>query len=186
MTVAASAGRALPRLPRRARVTVLTVHIVTSVGWMWLIGALVALEVIGLLTDDPAHRAGISAAMAMIALWVLVPVVSVSVISGLVLALSTPWGLIQHWWVIAKCAIAGALTVIGLLLLLPRLPQIIVEDFEPVRQPTLVIRPVALMLLLVATGLSVVKPWGRTPHGRRVQRAGRERRRAGTQPTASR
>lgn len=185
MTAAAAAGRAGPRLPRRVRVTVLTVHIVTSVGWMWLIGALVALEVISLLTNDPAHRAGISAAMAMIALWVLIPVVSVSVISGLVLALSTPWGLIQHWWVIAKCAIAGALTVIGLLLL-PRLPQIIAEDFEPVRQPTLVTRSVALMLLLMATGLSVVKPWGRTPHGRRVQRAGRERHRAGTQPTANR
>lgn len=173
MTAAAATGRARPRLPRRARVTVLTVHIVTSVGWMWLIGALVALEVIGLLTNDPAQRAGISAAMAMIALWVLIPVVSVSVISGLVLALSTPWGLIQHWWVIAKCVIAGALTVIGLLLLLPGLPQIIADDFEPVRQPTLVTRSGALMLLLTATGLSVVKPWGRTPHGRRVQRAGR-------------
>ncbi|MGH3768013.1 MAG: hypothetical protein ACRDTX_23175 [Pseudonocardiaceae bacterium] len=102
----------------------------------------------------------------MIAWWVLVPVVLCSVLSGLVLALSTPWGLIRHWWVLAKCAIAAVLTVTGGLFLLPRLPQILAGHGTPPQMLTLIARSLALLLLLAATGFSVVKPWGKTPHGR--------------------
>jgi hypothetical protein len=172
MTVAATKSVAIRRLPRRARVALLTVHIVTSVGWVGLVGALVALEVIGLATVNPAERAGIVTAMTAIAVWVLIPVVFSSVASGLALALSTPWGLVRHWWVLAKCGIAVALTATGLLLMLPRLDQIVAGEGEPVQMHTLFARSLALVLLLAATGLSVVKPWGKTPHGRAVQAIG--------------
>ncbi|MGH3788086.1 MAG: hypothetical protein ACRDRG_16410 [Pseudonocardiaceae bacterium] len=162
----------VPRLPRRARVAVLTVHVVTSVGWLGLLGALVALEVICLVTVDPAGRAWIDTAMAAVAVWVLTPVVFSAVVSGLVLALSTPWGLVRHWWVLAKCAIASTLTAAGVVLMLPVPHQIIVGDGQPTHMQTLIVRSVALILLLLATGISVVKPWGKTPHGRRTQLAG--------------
>ncbi|MDQ3762130.1 MAG: DUF2269 domain-containing protein [Actinomycetota bacterium] len=172
MTVAATKSVAIRRLPRRARVALLTVHIVTSVGWVGLVGALVALEVIGLATVNPAERAGIVTAMTAIAVWVLIPVVFSSVASGLALALSTPWGLVRHWWVLAKCGIAVALTATGLLLMLSPLHQIVAGDGEQVTMQMLIARSVALMLLVAATGLSVVKPWGKTPHGRRAQLTG--------------
>lgn len=157
-----------PRLPRRARTALLTVHIVVSVGWLGLDGALVALEVTGLGTADPGERAGIAAAMSAIVVWVLVPVVFFALVSGLVLALSTPWGLVRYWWVLIKCCIAGALTATGLVLLLPRLDQMIAGKAEPVGMGTLIGRSIALALLLAATGISVMKPWGKTPHGRSV------------------
>lgn len=169
MTVGAATTSAGPRLSRRARGALLTVHVVMSVGWLGLDGALVALEVTGLGTGDPTERAGMAAAMAVIVAWVLVPVVFCSLVSGLVLALRTPWGLVRHWWVLVKCGIAGALTAAGLVLMLPRLNQIVAGEGEPVAMQTLVGRSVALVLLLVATGLSVVKPWGKTPHGRAVR-----------------
>jgi MFS superfamily sulfate permease-like transporter len=154
-----------------------------SVGWLGLDGGLVALEVTGLSTDNPAVQAGIATAMAVIASWVLIPVVSLSLVSGLVLALSTPWGLIRHWWVIVKCVIAIVLTATALLLMLPRLPEIIAGDGDPARMQMLVLRLGALLLLLAATAISVVKPWGKTPRGRRLQRAGgRPEKRAGKQP----
>jgi hypothetical protein len=172
VVTAAATSFVIPRLSRRARAALLTVHVAMSVGWLGLDGALVALEVTGLSTDSPAVRAGVATAMAVIACWVLIPVVFFSVVSGLVLALSTPWGLVRHWWVLAKCAIALALTTAGLLFMVPRLPQILAGNGEPAGLQTLVARSVALILLLAATSLSVIKPWGKTPHGRAVQRAG--------------
>jgi hypothetical protein len=162
---------AIPRLPRRARAALLTIHVAVSVGWLGLDGALVALEVTGLSAGDPVVQGGIAAAMGTLASWVLIPVVCTSLVSGLVLALSTPWGLVRHWWVLAKCGIAVALTATGLLLMLPRLDQIVAGEGEPVQMQTLFARSLALVLLLAATGLSVVKPWGKTPHGRMVQAA---------------
>jgi hypothetical protein len=137
-----------------------------SVGWVGLDGALVALEVTGLGTGDSGKRAGIAAAMGAIVVWVLIPVVVFALASGLALALSTPWGLVRYWWVIVKCGIAGTLAAMGLLLMLPRLQQIITREAEPVRMESLIGRSIALALLLVATGISVIKPWGKTPHGR--------------------
>jgi hypothetical protein len=168
-----AAVTAIPRLPRRVRAALLTVHVVTSVGWLGLLGALVALEVICLATADPAGQAWMDTAMAALAVWVLTPVVVSAAVSGLVLALSTPWGLVRHWWVLAKCAIAITLTAAGVILMLPGPHQIIVGDGQPTRMQTLIFRSVALILLLLATGISVVKPWGKTPHGRRAQLAGK-------------
>ncbi len=173
MAVGAATSFAFPRLPRRARLVLLTVHVAMSVGWLGLDGALVALEITGLGTGDPIRRAGIAAGMAVVAAWVLIPVAFFSLVSGLVLALSTPWGLARYWWVLVKCGIAAALTATGLMLMLPRLDQIVAGDGEPVGMQMLVGRSVALVLLLVATGLSVGKPWGKTRHGRAVRATGK-------------
>lgn len=172
MVAAAAMRFAIPRLPRRARVVLLTVHVAMSAGWFGLLSALVALEVAELCTGEPAQRPGIAAAMAVIACWVLIPVVFVAVVSGVVLAVSTQWGLVRHWWVIAKCGIAFVLTASGVALMLPQLPTIISGGGEDAGVQSLIARCVAILLLLVATGLSVVKPWGKTPHGRRIHRAG--------------
>ena len=164
---------AIPRLPRRARAALLTIHVAVSVGWLGLDGALVALEVTSLTSGDPAVQGGIAAAMGALASWVLIPVVFTSLISGLVLALSTPWGLVRHWWVLAKCGIAVTLTAAGLALMLPRLDQVVTGDGEPAQLQMLLARSLALVLLLAATGLSVIKPWGKTRHGRVTQSAGK-------------
>lgn len=166
MTAVATTSFAIPRLSRRARTALLTAHVAVSVGWLGLDGALVALEVTGLGTGDPGERAGIAAAMTALVVWVLVPVVSASLLSGLVLALTTPWGLVRYWWVIIKCGIAGVLAGSGLVVMLPQLHQIIDGQAEPMRMQLLIGRALALALLLAATGLSVIKPWGKTPHGR--------------------
>lgn len=150
------------RLPRRVRAALLTVHVAASAGWLGLDGALVVLEVIGLHSDDPALQTGISIAMAAIACWILIPLVFASLCSGLVLAVGTQWGLARHWWLIAKSGIAVVLTATGVALILPRLPHVLVGEGEPLQLRTVAMRSVALVLLLIATGLSVVKPWGKS------------------------
>jgi hypothetical protein len=171
MVAAVAANSLIIRLPRPARMALLTLHVTMSVGWLGLDGALVALETSGRSTADPPAQAGIASAMSAIALWVLIPVVFLSVGSGLALALLTPWGLLRHWWVLAKCAITIVLAAAGLLVLVPRLHQLVTGSDEVIQPPSLTGRSCALILLLLATGVSVVKPWGRTPRGRRLQRA---------------
>ena len=58
--------------------------------------------------------------------------------------------------------------------LLPQLPALVAGGSEPAGIQTLIARALALVLLLAATGLSVVKPWGKTPRGRAGQPAGRQ------------
>lgn len=150
------------RLPRRVRAALLTVHVTASAGWLGLDGALVVLEVIGLHSGDPALRTGISIAMSAIACWILIPLVFASLCSGLVLAVGTQWGLARHWWLIAKTGIAAVLTATGVALILPRLPHLLAGEGEALQLRTVAMRSVALVLLLIATGLSVVKPWGKS------------------------
>ncbi|HJT04585.1 MAG TPA: hypothetical protein VJ757_13320 [Pseudonocardiaceae bacterium] len=111
---------------------------------------------------DQALQAGISIAMAAIACWILIPLVFASLCTGLILAVGTSWGLSRHWWLIAKSGIAAVLTVTGVVLILPRLSNLLAGEGEPLQLRTVALRSAALVLLLVATGLSVVKPWGKT------------------------
>ncbi len=152
----------VPRLPKRVRSSLLTVHVAASAGWLGLDGALVVLEVIGLNSADPALRTGISVAMTAIACWVLIPLVFASLCTGLVLGLGTSWGLARHWWLVAKSGIAAVLAATGVALMLPRLSDIFAGEGEPIQLRMLALRSFALVLLLIATGISVVKPWGKT------------------------
>ncbi|MGH3827006.1 MAG: hypothetical protein ACRDQX_07510 [Pseudonocardiaceae bacterium] len=170
MTTVAVRFFTTPRLSRRVRAVVLTVHVVMSVGWLGIDGALVALEGTGMATVHPAARAGMATATAVIVCWVLVPVVFLALVSGLVLALSTHWGLARHWWVLVKSGIAAVLVAAGLAFLVPALPAILAGGGAPATAATLIGKVVALVLLLAATGLSVIKPWGRTSRGRGVRK----------------
>lgn len=82
--------------------------------------------------------------------WTLVPTVALVLATGLILAVRSPWGLTRYWWLLAKCALAAALTGAGLILMLTGAHSVGV-------------RCAAVVALLTATVLSVVKPWGRTP-----------------------
>jgi len=172
LTAFSAAQTAVKQLPRRARTALLTLHVVMSVGWLWLDGSLVALEAVRLFHNNPVVKGDATTATAVI-VWVLIPVVFMSLASGLVLALFTPWGLVRHWWVLVKCGIAAVLTITGSMLLLPRIQGMAAGMGDLAELRTLIARSCALILLIVATGLSVMKPWGQTPRGRRLRRTGR-------------
>lgn len=155
-------ARTAPKLPRRARSALLTVHVIMSVGWIGLNASLVVLGIAALRTGDPAA----AAALGLLGGRLLPPFAFAALVTGLVLSLTTPWGLLRYWWVLAKFVITVALVAGGLLVLLPRLDQIADGATGPVRVQVLVATSVALVLLMAATVLSVVKPWGKTARGR--------------------
>lgn len=165
-------------MPAAARRTALVLHVGTSVGWLGAVAAFLGLALVALSTGDPVTVRALSVAMEVLGWAVLVPLAVASFTTGLVQSLGTAWGLFRHYWVIAKLSLS--LVVTGVLLLyLPTLTRLADaarstttsdDHLLPSASPVLH-SAAALVVLLVATALSVFKPRGLTPYGwRRLQR----------------
>ena len=111
--------------------------------------------------------------MAPAAWFVLVPLAHASLLSGIAISLGSPWGLIRHYWVVAKLAITLFCTII-LMIYMGTFRQMAGIATDPsvglhgIRNPSPLLHAVlALVLLLTATVLGIYKPFGVTPFGRR-------------------
>ena len=124
--------------------------------------------------EDAQTIRAVYLAMELIGWFVLVPFALASVLTGLVVSLGNRWGLFRHFWVLAKFAISAIATVI-LVAYMRRLDGFVdltaelassTHHLTALRVPThLAHAVIALFALLVATGLSVYKPWGLTAYG---------------------
>jgi hypothetical protein len=93
-------------MPPRLRKFALTAHIAASVGWLGSVAAFLALAVAGLAAGPESHRAqGAYVAMEITGWYVIAPLAFASLLTGLVQALGTTWGLFRHYWVLAKLAL---------------------------------------------------------------------------------
>jgi uncharacterized membrane protein len=159
----------------KTRKLVLTTHIVSSVGWLGAVLAVLALAIVGTTSDDTRSIRGVYVAMELTAWSVLVPLSLSSLLSGIVQSLGTKWGLFRHYWVVIKLAITLLATVV-LLLYTETLDYLAGEarasrpDLELLRTPSVIAHAgVAVLLLITATVLAVYKPRGLTRHGLRKQ-----------------
>jgi DMSO/TMAO reductase YedYZ heme-binding membrane subunit len=159
----------------------LTAHVVSSVGWLGAVAAFLALAVVGLTSKDAETVRGVYLVMEPAAWLILVPLAFTSLLTGLVQALGTNWGLFRHYWVVFKLLINVFATT--LLLLYTATFRAMADvaadpsaDLGEVRNVSPLLHAgLALGLLLVATTLAVYKPRGLTRYGRRKQREGRAR-----------
>lgn len=157
----------------------LTAHVSSSVGWLGGVASFLALAIAGLTSQDPQTVRAVYLAMELTGRYVLVPLSLASLLTGLVQSLGSPWGLFRHHWILAKLVI-NVFANIVLLMYLPTLSYLAGlaaesilsgSDLGTLRSPTAVIHSGgALLLLLVATTLSVYKPRGMTGYGRRKLR----------------
>ena len=170
------------RSAARARRTLLTAHIVASVGWLGAVVVFLSLANAGVASSDPLTVRSAYLAMESIGWFVLVPFSLASFATGTVQALTTKWGLFQHYWVIAKLLINLLATVILLLYMesLGALADLAVEAEGAASVPADLQSPspvlhagAALVLLAIATALSVFKPAGLTRYGWRNATAAR-------------
>ncbi|MCW5696803.1 MAG: hypothetical protein KIS96_08730 [Bauldia sp.] len=155
----------------------LTVHVVSSVGWLGAVIAFVALAVAGIASADPAMIDGAYRSMAVIAWSTVLPAGTVSAVTGVILSLGTRWGLLRHYWVVVKLV----LTLVGLALLVIHMAPIdrladaaaapagVGAGLGHLQTQTLVASGLAVLLLLFMTVLSIYKPRGRTRFGRLQQ-----------------
>jgi hypothetical protein len=152
-----------------------TTHVTSSVGWVGAVLVFLALAGIGLTSQDERTVRGAYLVMVPAAWFVLVPLAHAALVSGIVLSLGTPWGLIRHYWVALKLVITAFSTVI-LLIYMGTFRQMAGVAADPVVELGLVRNPspllhaiLALMLLLAATVLAIYKPFGLTAYGARQQ-----------------
>ncbi|MFI6084522.1 DUF2269 domain-containing protein [Streptomyces sp. NPDC051217] len=167
-------------LKRPARRALLVVHVAVSVSWLGLTLGLLTLGITAYTTGDSTLTDASYRAMNVFADWLLAPVVVVTLVSGLVLSLGTPWGLARYHWVWIKfwiTLVTGAATVFALR---PGIGQ--AADSGGVPDISLVAAPaVATGAYLFMTVVSVLKPWGLTRRGRRHRAAARGTRTGGTE-----
>ena len=153
------------------RRAVLTAHVVSAVGW---IGAVAAYLVLALAAETSAGAETVRAAFIAMELlyFALIPLAALALLTGLVQALGTNWGLFRRYWVLVKFV----LTVVAFVVMLNNLEKVSDHAEHVLHSPAadlpgaghdLLHAGGGLVILLVATILGTYKPGGLTRHGRR-------------------
>jgi hypothetical protein len=167
----------------RLRKFALAAHLTFSVGWIGAVVAYLALGVAAVVSDDPTTIRGAWVAMELTGWYVIVPLALASLLTGLLMALGTRWGLFRHYWVLFSLA----LTVFAAVVLLLHMPTVsstadIARQADEARLEALggdLGHPaIGLGVLLVIQVLNVYKPRGLTRHGQRMQQRQRSTMRA--------
>lgn len=162
-----------PKLSPRLRKFFLTLHVGTSVGWLGASMGMVVLSVTGLVTRNPELRHHAYAFMHIFDLTIVIPLVVLSIVTGLVVSFGTPWGLIRYWWVLVKfvlalgiVAFAGVRENFWVRGLVARTAEDRGADLGGVDFWLTVCMVAFCVALWTATTLSIYKPWGKTKWGR--------------------
>jgi hypothetical protein len=160
-------------LPAPWRKLLLTIHVIATVS---VLGTDLVLLVLGLTSLGGADPRTIYPAAHLVSAWLVAPLAVLSLLSGLLLGILTPWGLFKYWWVTIKLAITAALTGVVLFVLVPRLgaaadavtalPPHLLTSGE--RLPLVIAPAIASTLLALNVVLAIFKPGWRLRVGRAV------------------
>jgi hypothetical protein len=161
------------RLSAPWRKLLLTVHVVATVS---VLGTDLVLLLLGLSSLDGADARTIYPDAYLVGARLVAPLAVLSLSTGLLLGILTPWGLFRYWWVTIKLAITTVLTGVVLLVLVPRLGAAAdaVSGLPPSllsigqRLPLVIAPAIASTLLLFNVALAIFKPGWRL----RLRRSG--------------
>lgn len=165
-------------MPPALRKFALVVHVISSVSSLGAVACFLALGLVGLRSPDASTVRTLYVAMDTIARLVIVPLVFASLITGVVQALGTVWGLFRHYWVLAKLLLT-LLTAVVLLLQMDLISYVagaaakgLAEvDLLGMRRSLVVHAAGGTIVLLMTTVLSIYKPRGLTRYGWRKQQS---------------
>lgn len=155
----------------------LTAHVAFSVAFIGAVASFLALSIAGLTSQDAETVRGAYLSMNLIGQFVIVPLCFAALLTGIVQSLGTEWGLFRYYWVLLKLTLTVGSTVLLLVhqfMAVARaaslvsaaaagtLPSVGHLGTELVTKAGL-----ATVVLIVITTISIYKPWGLTPFGRR-------------------
>jgi uncharacterized membrane protein len=157
----------------------LAVHLSVSVGWVGAAAAYLTLDLVAATAEAPPSLRAAYVAMGWVAGNVIVPLAIASLATGVLVSVTTPWGLFRHYWVV----ISLVMTIVAVAVLLVemrvigRLSEIAEDPATPTEQlraqPSTLVHSIGgLVVLLVVLFLNVYKPRGLTRYGWRKQREG--------------
>ena len=154
----------------------LTTHVTSSVGWFGAVASFLVLALVGVTSQNAQTVRVAYLAMELVTWGVIVPFSLAALLTGIVQSLGTTWGLFRYYWIVAKLALTILATVILLVHTQPigRVAAVAAErvlssaDLHQLRIQLIADAGAAMVALLVATTLSVYKPWGLTSYGRQL------------------
>lgn len=170
-------GRGSWSMPSRWRKLVLVAHVSSSVAALGAVAVFLALAVTGLASEDAEVVRAAYISNALIAWYIILPLLIASLLIGVGQAVGTHWGLFRHYWVVAKLA----LTVVTVYVLLQQMEGISyladaaaraslsASDLLGLRRSVQLHAAGGLVVLLLVVGLSIYKPRGLTRYGWRMQ-----------------
>jgi hypothetical protein len=158
-------------LRKRARQVWLTAHVISSVGWLGAEAAALALCLTGMAATGPERRAMFVSAD-VLADTLLVPTSRAALVTGVVLAMGTKWGLVTYYWVFTKLVIGALLVVASAYALNNALATAAASPPIGGESASLAgMMAVIATLGVFASVISVTKPWGRIKIRSRVREA---------------
>lgn len=148
----------------------LTAHVTASVGWLGALAVFFAHALASVMSESDQVIRGASLAMGLTAWFVIMPLSIASLLTGLLQALGTAWGLLRHYWVVFKLALTAVATGVLLLKMQPisHLAEAAAQtgfssgDLVGLRTSLTVHAAGGLVVLLSALVLAIYKPAGRT------------------------
>ena len=168
----------------RVRKFALAAHLTVSVGWVGAVLAFLALVFVARATQDGQTLRAAWTAMESIGRVVLVPLSVASLLTGLVMALGTKWGLLRHYWVL----ISLILTALAMVVLVQHMKTVSyfaglaaesdsanVAALRGGLQGEIIHGGGGLVILLLVQVLNLYKPAGMTVYGWRKQQEQRRR-----------
>ncbi len=169
----------------------ITAHVTFSVGWLGAVAAFLVLSIAGLTSRNVEVVRGAYLSMDLISRFIVIPMCLAALVTGLLQALGTPWGLFRYYWIMMKFGLAIFATIallihqfVAVAVAVKRVSGATAEtlfstDLGPLKTELVRAPSLAILLLLVVTTLGVYKPWGLTRYGRRKQQ---QRRKVSQQP----
>ena len=156
------------------RKLVISVHLTFSVGWIGAATGYIGRGVAAVRSQDDAIVRAAWTAMELTGWFVIVPLAVLSLLTGVVMAIGTKWGLLRHSWVV----ISFVLTIFSVVILVLHMPSVsataeiartaegaALQDLGgDLGHPT-----IGVAILLVVQVLNVYKPRGMTRYGWRKQ-----------------
>lgn len=157
----------------------LTAHVIASVGWIGALAVFLAHAVVSVASQDAFIVRAACVAMGLTAWFVIFPLSITALITGLVQALGTAWGLLRHYWIVAKLLLTVLATAVLLLKLAPigylanaaEQATFSRTDLAGLQVSLLIHAIGGLLVLLAVATLAIYKPVGVTPFGLRKHRA---------------
>jgi len=153
----------------------LSTHITLSVGWIGAVFTYLVLVAAAMTSQDDQTLRTAWIAMELIGWYLIVPLALAALLTGLVMSLGTPWGLLRHYWIL----ISLILTIVATVVLIQHMPTVSflasvaatadsanVSELRGGLRGELLHAGVGVVLLLAIQMLHVYKPQGMTAYGR--------------------
>jgi hypothetical protein len=147
---------------------ILTSHVAFSIGWLGAVAVFLVFAVVGLTTTELSSARSAYWAMELSAWFIILPFSLVALLTGILQASGTKWGLFKHYWIFVKLIATVVITLLLLLHLGPieTMANLVTgEEFSLDRETGLRLQLIldaaaALLVLFIITAISIYKPWG--------------------------